>query len=93
MESNIKNESDFMLSTYDNPFNPFDDFESWFKRDILLKHNCCGLMAIYAAVSPLFSDEVNDKYAEEAVDEIVRLDPTLYRKVTRDNYKHMASAP
>lgn len=81
------NENDFMLSTYDNPFDPFEDFGTWFKRDMILGHNCCGLLAIHASVSPIFSDEVNERLEDEAMDEIVSLDPVTYRKVQRSDFK------
>lgn len=85
--SNSEIENDFMLSTFDNPFNPFEDFNTWMKTDMLLGHNCCGLLAIYAGTSPIFSDEVNEKYIDDAMNEIVASDPLTYRKVTKDTYK------
>ena len=38
-------EKDSMLTTFDNPFNPFTEFDRWWKEDLLLGHNCCGLLA------------------------------------------------
>lgn len=78
---------DYMLSTFDNPFNPFEDFGTWFKYDMILGHNCCQLLDYYAAISPVFSDEVNDRYVCQAMDDIIASDPTLFRKVTPDTYK------
>ena len=34
-----------MLSTIDNPFNPFDDFDSWFHYDIEKGYNSCSYLA------------------------------------------------
>lgn len=81
-----KNNNDFMLTTFDNPFNPFDDFIIWWKTDLLLGHDCCGTLSRFAATSEVFSDERNEQIIDEAMDEIVRLDPTLYRKVLRSDY-------
>ena len=33
-----------MLSTIDNPFNPFDDFTSWFLYDVEKGHNSSSLL-------------------------------------------------
>lgn len=80
-------DDDTMLTTYDNPFNPFEDFEMWMKYDILvLGHNTCGLLARTALISPIYSDEVNDKEIDRAMDEIIAQEPLVYKKVTRDSY-------
>ncbi len=78
---------EYMLSTYDNPISPFDEFEAWWKYDMLLGHDCCGTLAREANTSPLFSDEVNEKYIDDAVDRLIQMDPTLYRKVYRSDFK------
>lgn len=78
---------DAMLTTYDNPFNPFDEFIIWFKYDIILGHNTCGLLAEMAATSPSFSESKNNEITNEAMDYIVSLAPTLYRKVRKYDFK------
>lgn len=80
------NDDDWLLTTYDNPFNPFVDFEIWWKTDLLLGHDCCGLLARTANISDVASDEVNDQYMNEAIDEIVANEPTIYRKVYKEDY-------
>lgn len=82
-----KENEEFMLTTYDNPFNPFDDFEIWWKFDLRLGHDCCGVLAREALTSELYSDEVNNKIIKDATDEIVKRNPTLFRKVFRSDYK------
>lgn len=77
---------DYMLTTYDNPFNPFEDFVAWWKQDLLLGHDTCGALAREAATSPLFSDEVNDKATVDAMDYLCASEPMLYRKVVKDDY-------
>lgn len=31
-----------MLTTIDNPYNPFDKFDEWLDYDLLAGHNCCA---------------------------------------------------
>lgn len=78
---------EYMLTTSDNPIDPFDDFEAWFKMDLILGHNTCGLLAEYANTSPIFSDEVNEQYTREAANAIVLLDPELYRIIPKPGLK------
>ena len=88
----IKEENDYMLSTYDNPINPFDNFVGWWKQDLLLGHDCCGTLAREAATSEVFSDEVNERFIDEAADRIIAREPLMYRKVFRSTFAKTASA-
>ena len=82
-------ENDFMLTTYDNPYNPFDDFERWWKEDLLLGHDCCGLLARTANTSEVFSDTLNDEFVQEAMDYIISNEPMIYKKVLPSDYKNI----
>lgn len=79
-------DKDYMLTTYDNPINPFEDFIGWWKFDMLLGHDTCGTLAREANTSPMFSDEVNDKITVEAMDYLCSSEPMLYRKVEKSDY-------
>lgn len=77
---------DFMLTTFDNPFNPFDNFDIWWKMDLVLGHDCCGVLARNSNVSDVASDDVNDRLIDEAMNRICKSEPTIYRKVSRSDY-------
>lgn len=79
-------DTDFMLTTFDNPFNPFNDFEAWFKEDLRLGHDTCGLIARTANTSDIASNEVNEEDIDRAMDEIVSREPLIYKKVKKEDY-------
>ena len=81
-------DANVMLTTFDNPFNPFTQFDAWFKYDLVLGHNCCGLLARTANTSNVASDELNDLDVLRAIDEIVSNNPEIFKKVTRKDYEN-----
>jgi hypothetical protein len=36
---------EFLLTTKDNPFDPFEDWESWYNYDTLKGYDTCGYLA------------------------------------------------
>ena len=80
-------DNDYMLTTYDNPFNPFTQFEAWFKFDAaILGYNTCALLAKTANVSDVVSDEIANEEIDFAMNELIRRNPTIYKKVLRSDY-------
>ena len=78
--------TEVMLTTLDNEFNPFDNFDSWLIRDIELQHFTCERLA--RLVEPLISDDMTqseiDLITEQVMDDIIKHDPLdLFQKVTR----------
>lgn len=74
-----------MLTTIDNPFNPFTQFDQWFAYDEDKGYNSLSYVARIAKTSIELSDEVNAQTTNDAIDEIVRLNLLgIYRKVTED---------
>ena len=47
---------DCMLSTFDNPFNPFEQFIPWFMFDTEKGYNCCSRLARIAQIGEDFTD-------------------------------------
>lgn len=73
----------FMLTTIDNPFNPFEDFDSWFQFDIEKGYYSCSYLARIARTSELLSDYENNLEIERAIDEIIEYNPLkIYKKVS-----------
>ena len=74
-----------MLTTVDNPHDPFDNFSSWYMFDVESGYNSCAYLARIAKTSDQFTDVENDEEIERAIDEIVQYDMMgVYVKVKRD---------
>lgn len=76
---------DFMLTTTDNPYNPFTQWEDWYKFDMINGYDCCGLLDRVSKTSSKFGDERNDAEIYQAIDEIVKNEPIIYKKVSNEN--------
>lgn len=74
------------LTTFDNPYNPFDDFTSWFMFDAFDKgYNTCGHLARIAKIEESMTQKEKDEEIERAIDEIIYYDfLNIYKKVTRE---------
>lgn len=72
------------LTTFDNPFNPFEDFNSWFLFDIEKGYNSCDYLARVARTSDALTEQENDEEIERAIDEIIKYDfQNIYKKVVQ----------
>ncbi len=70
------------LTTVDNPYNPFEQFLSWFLFDEEKGYHSCAYLGRIARTSDQLSDEENNQEIERAIDEIIKYDFTnTYRKV------------
>lgn len=71
------------LTTFDNPFDPFDQFDDWFRFDCDKGYNSCSYLDRIAATSDQLSDTENEQEIERAIDEIIKYDfMNIYKKVT-----------
>lgn len=70
------------LTTIDNPYDPFDQFDQWLNFDLEKGYNSCSYLARIAKTSDQLSDEENENEIERAIDEIILYDPiNIYRKI------------
>ena len=71
-----------MLTTFDNPYNPFDEFTSWFMFDEEKGYHSCAYLGRIAKTSEQLSDEETAQEIERAIDEIIKYDfQNIYKKV------------
>ena len=77
--------SKYMLTTFDNPFDPFEQFTSWYLFDVEKGYNTCSYLARIAHFSDDMTEKEEDEENERAIDEIIRLNPlNIYKKVVTD---------
>ena len=74
-----------LLTTFDNPFDPFEQFTSWFLFDVEKGYNSCAYLDRIAKTSDQFTDKENEKEIERAIDEIIKYDfRNIYKKVKKN---------
>lgn len=77
---------DCMLTTFDNPYDPFDQFTLWLMFDKEKGYNTCEYLARIVQVSDDLTEKEVDEETERAIDEIIKYDPfNIYKKVTRES--------
>lgn len=73
-----------MLTTFDNPFNPFEEFESWFLFDVEKGYNTCAKLDRIAKIEPDMTDNEVLVETERAIDRIIELDfLNIYKKLSQ----------
>ena len=74
-----------MLTTIDNPFNPFTQFDSWFSFDVEKGYNSLAYQARIARTSDEMTEFEYNQEVERAIDEIVKYDfMNIYKKVVKE---------
>lgn len=73
-----------LISTTDNPINPFVDFDAWYDEDLRLGHDTCGVVARHMAdYTDMSQKDYSVEYAR-VVRELFANDPyNLYTLVKR----------
>lgn len=73
------------LTTFDNPYDPFEDFDSWFMFDTDKGYNSSSYLDRIARTSDQLTEEENDQEIERAIDEIIKYDfMNIYKKVKQE---------
>ena len=71
-----------MLTTIDNPYDPFTQWEDWYSYDEAAGYHSCAYLGRIAKTSPELSELDEQLAIESAIDEIVRLNVLgIYKKV------------
>lgn len=78
--------NDCKLTTIDNPFDPFEQFDSWLMFDKEKGYNSCERLARIAQITDDMTQKEFDDENERAIDEIIKHDIlNVYQKVTRQS--------
>lgn len=76
--------ADVALTTFDNPYDPFEQFDEWLLFDNEKGYGSCEYLGRIAKTSDSLSDAENEDEVERAIDEIIKYDfLNIYKKVRR----------
>ncbi len=80
-------DDDVMLTTIDNPWNPFTHYSEWYVEDVRLGYNTPALLARVTVSSNELSEFDQEQDIIRAIDEIVSENLSgMHRKVTRKTF-------
>ena len=61
------------VTTADNPFNPFTEWDEWYFYDLSKGYSTCERLDRLSNTSSQLSDEVNNEELEQAIDQLVEV--------------------
>jgi len=73
------------LTTIDNPYDPFAQYDDWYRYDEGKGYHSCALLARIARTSDRLTEEENSREIERAINDIIKYDPLcIYKKVKQE---------
>lgn len=73
------------ITTIDNPFDPFDDFTSWFMFDVEKGYYTSSKLARLVNLTDDMTEKEESEEIERAIDRLIEIDPLdIYIKVIRE---------
>ena len=77
-----------MLTTVDNPYDPFTEWDKWYQFDQKKGYNTPAFLARVTKLSPDLPDAEQTLAIEQAMDEIVAENVSgMHKKVSRDDFQ------
>lgn len=75
-------DKEYMITTIDNPYNPFEDFDNWYMFDIDKGYYTCDTLARLIDYKNIITDVDKEKERIKAIDRLIEIDPlAIYKKI------------
>ena len=72
------------ITTFDNPYDPFDQFTLWFLFDVEKGYNTCSYLGRIANLYEDMTQKEEDEEVTRAMDQIIENDfLNIYKKVSK----------
>lgn len=82
--------TEYMLTTVDNPYDPFDQFDEWFTFDTQAGYDTAGMLARIARTSPDLSEPDQAVEIQRAINEILEENVSgMWRKVAKGDVANL----
>ena len=77
--------TEVMITTIDNPFDPFDDFDNWFLFDTEKGYYTSSRLCRIASFEDDMTEKEQFEELERAIDRLIEIDPLKKKKkVTKE---------
>ena len=77
--------NEFMLTTIDNPFDPFEQFDSWLMFDKEKGYDSCEKLARLVELTSDMTQKEIDEATEKAIEKLIKYDFTnTFKKFYRN---------
>ena len=74
------------ITTIDNPFDPFDDFNSWFMFDVEKGYYTSSKLGRLTKLTDDMTEKEETEEIERAIDRLIEIDPLdIYIKLVRES--------
>ena len=80
-EESLKNTNEVFITTYDNPYDYFTQFDQWLNFDREKGYYTLEYVGRLAKLAPDLSDEEEKEEIESVIDSIIEWNGKFYRKV------------
>ena len=74
------------ITTFDNPYDPADEFDEWFRFDEVHRYGTLNLLSRLTATGDESSEDSEDEDIELAIDSILEIDSSgFYVKIVKED--------
>lgn len=78
--------NEYMLTTIDNPYNPFEQFTLWYLFDKEKGYNTCERLARLANITSDMSQKEIDEETNRAMDKLIEIDfLNIFKRISRNS--------
>ena len=82
MKESINNKvKEVFITTFDNPFDYFTQFDEWYEFDHIKGYNTLEYLARIVRLAPDLSDEETYSEIESAINSIIEWNGSMYKKI------------
>jgi len=86
MMTDTNEPTEYMLTTVDNPFDPFTRFDEWLAYDTKMGYNTPSLLARIVIISDELSEPDQALAIQQAIDEVISENVSgMFRKVSKNS--------
>ena len=79
-------ENDVRITTTDNPYDPFTEFDKWFDFDVEKGYYTCSKLARLSNITEDMTDKELIEEEQRAIDRLIEIDPLdIYKKIKKNH--------